>query len=506
MNKTDIIETKTGKVQGYISNNLQIFKGIPYADSPIGSLRFSPPAERDPWTNIHDASKYGPYVYQGYTPLEALFGKPGWESETDCLTLNIWTPNTDDLKRPVMVWIHGGAFIMGGGANPIYNGSELAKRGNIVIVTINYRLGALGFLNTAGVTANIGMLDQIAALKWVRENIEAFGGDPNNITIFGESAGGISVITLMAMPAAKGLFQRVIAQSAPILMSKPAKSSSKNLFQKLGLEEGDIDALRKIPPEKLIDAQNKVLAKAEKEGTSELMDFRPSIDGNILSEHPLDALKNGTGKNIDLLIGCNKNEYKIWTGLDPRFKKVKEETFPGLVSALLSRMDIDESKSLEILNVYQDTMKDIASTHPIEIFDAIGTDFLFRIAEIRFAEAQKNHNSNVFNYLFTWPSPAFKGRLGSCHAMELPFVFGTLDTPKADLFFGKGPEAFILSEKMMDSWIAFAHTGNPNHENIPEWPIYNRENRKTMVCGKEFKVVERYLDKERAAWDNILQF
>ncbi len=505
MNKTDIIETKSGKVQGYKRDGIQIFKGIPYAASPVGSLRFSPPAEGEPWTNIHDATKYGPYVYQGYTPLEALFGKPGWESETDSLTLNIWTPNTDNSIRPVMVWIHGGAFIMGGGANPVYEGSALAKRGNVVVVTINYRLGVLGFLNTTGVTANIGMLDQIAALKWVHENIEAFGGDPNNITIFGESAGGISVITLMAMPAARGLFQRVIAQSAPILMPKPAKSSSKNLFQKLGIEEGDVDALRKVPPEKIIDAQNKVLAKAEKEGTSELMDFRPSIDGNNLPEHPLDALKNGTGKNIDLLIGCNKDEYKIWTGLDPRFKKIKEESFPGLVSALLSRMDIEESKSLEILNIYQDTMKDMTSTNPIEIFDAIGTDFLFRIAEIRFAEAHQIHNSSVFNYLFTWPSPAFKGRLGTCHAMELPFVFGTLDTPKADLFFGKGPEAIILSEKMMDSWIAFAHTGNPNHENIPEWPRYNLENRKTMVCGKEFKVVERYLDKERKAWDGLLE-
>ncbi|MFX1442409.1 MAG: carboxylesterase/lipase family protein [Promethearchaeota archaeon] len=504
MNKTDIIETKSGKVQGYKRDGIQIFKGIPYASSPVGSLRFSTPAEREPWTNIHDATKYGPYVYQGYTPLEALFGKPGWESETDCLTLNIWTPNTDNGNLPVMVWIHGGAFIMGGGANPIYEGSALAKHGNVVLVTINYRLGALGFLNTSGVTANIGLLDQIAALKWVRNNIEVFGGDPNNITIFGESAGGISVITLMAMPAAKGLFHRVIAQSAPILMPKPAKQSTTNLFQRLGIKEGDIDALRKVPPEKIIDAQNKVLAKAEKEGNSELMDFRPSIDGNTLPNHPLDALRNGSGKNIDLLIGCNKDEYKLFTGLNPMFKKIKEETFPRLVSALLSRMDIDENKSLEILNIYQDSMKNMASTNPIEIFDAIGTDFLFRIAEIRFAESHQIHNSNVFNYLFTWPSPAFKGKLGSCHAMELPFVLGTLETPKADLFFGKGPDAELLSERMMDSWIAFAHTGNPNHDGIPEWPVYDREKRMTMVCGKEFKVIERYLDKERAAWDNVL--
>ncbi len=504
MNKTDIIETKSGKVQGYTINGIQIFKGIPYAASPVGSLRFSPPAEREPWNNMHDATKYGPHVYQGYTPLEPMFGKPEWESEIDCLTLNIWTPDTDSGKHPVMVWIHGGAFITGSGANPIYQGSALARRGNVVIVTINYRLGALGFLNTSSVTANVGMLDQITALKWVRDNIEAFGGDPNNVTIFGESAGGISVITLMAMPAANGLFHRVIAQSAPILTLKPAKRSSEKLFRELVIKEGDIDALRMIPPEKIIDAQNKVLAKAEKEGTTEIMDFRPSIDGNTLPKHPIEALRNGAGKNIDLLIGCNKNEFKLWTALDPRFGKINEDGFPKLVSALLSRANIDQSKSLQILSVYKDTMKDMASSNLIEIFDAIGTDFEFRIQEIHFAEAHLIHNSNVYNYLFTWPSPAIKGKLGSCHIMEIPFVFGTINLPKVDIFFGKGPDADALSENMMKSWIAFAYTGNPNHDGIPKWSSYDLEKRITLVCGKEFNVVERYLDKERAAWDGLL--
>jgi len=503
--KTEIIETKSGKVQGYISNGIKIFKGIPYAASPVGDLRFSPPAEREAWSNVYDATKYGPYVYQGFSPLDALFGKPGWQSEIDCLTLNIWTPNIDNVKRPVMVWIHGGAYITGGGAFPIYNGSNLTRRGNVVVVTINYRLGALGFLNATGVTANIGMLDQIAALKWIRDNIEVFGGDPNNITIFGESAGGCSVITLMAMPAANELFHRVIAQSAPILMPKPAKKSTENLFRELEIKEGDIDALRKIPPEKIIKAQDKVLAKLEKEGRSELMDFRPRIDGDILPKHPLEALREGAGKNIDLLIGSNKDEYKLWTVLDPRFKEIKEETFPRLISALLSRMDIDHSKSLQILEVYKDTMKDVASTNPIEIFDAIGTDFVFRIPEIRFAEAHQIHNSNVYNYLFTWPSPAFKGKLGSCHAMEIPFAFGTLDIPKVDLFFGKGPDADLLSEVMMDTWIAFARTGNPNHKDIPEWPAYDTEKRATMIIGTEWKVENALLDKERKAWDGLLE-
>ena len=168
-------------------------------------------------------------------------------------------------------------------------------------------------------------------------------------------------------------------------------------------------------------------------------------------------------------------------------------------------MDIDDTKSLRILEVYKDTMKDIASANPIEIFDAIGTDFVFRIPEIRFAEAHQIHNSNVYNYLFTWPSPAFKGKLGSCHAMEIPFAFGTLDIPRADLFFGKGPDADLLSEMMMDTWIAFARTGNPNHKDIPEWPAYDAEKRATMVLGTEWKVENALLDKERKAWDGLLE-
>jgi para-nitrobenzyl esterase len=505
MKKTEIIETKSGKVQGYIKNGINIFKGIPYAASPVGSLRFNPPVQKEPWSHLLDATKYGPHIFQGYTALEAMFGKPEWESEEDCLTLNIWTPETDNLKRPVMVWIHGGAFIMGGGANPIYDGSALAQRGNLVIITLNYRLGALGFLTTPSAPANVGMLDQIAALKWVQDNIESFGGDPENVTIFGESAGGISVITLMAMPVAKGLFHRVIAQSAPILNPKKPKMSTKNLFAELNIKEGDIQSLREISPEIIIKAQNKVLARAEKEGTSELMDFRPSIDGETLPKHPLEALRKGAGKDIDLLIGCNEHEFKLFTGFDPQFQKMKEDNIPGFISTLLGSMDIDKARSTQILSVYKDTMKGVSSTNPIEIIDAIGTDFIFRIPEIRFIEAHHNYASNIYNYLFTWPSPAFKGKLGCCHIMEIPFVFGTLDLPKADLFFGKGSDADTLSAKVMDSWIAFASNGNPNHEKIPKWATYDIQHRATMVLGKEIKAIEKYRDRERAAWDVLLK-
>ena len=257
MNKSEVIDTTSGKMQGYKEDDLVIFKGIPYAEPPIDELRFSPPAAKKRWDGVLEATKYGACSYQGYTQLEDLTGKLQPESE-DCLNLNIWAPNIDNKKHPVMFWIHGGAFIMGGGIDPMYDGSALARRGDIVVVTINYRLGALGYSYIPDVTVNAGHLDQILALKWVHDNIELFGGDPNNVTIFGESAGGYSVVALAAMPAANGLFHRIIAQSAPAIDPKVTKKPTKKVMRMLGA--GDINAFRKISPEKIIAAQNEFLA------------------------------------------------------------------------------------------------------------------------------------------------------------------------------------------------------------------------------------------------------
>lgn len=505
MDKTEIITTQYGKIQGYKNNNVQIFKGIPYAGQPIGNLRFNPPPECESWEGVRDATEYGPYAIQGFTELEKLFGKPSWESEADCLNLNIWTPSADNNKRPVMVWFHGGAYIFGGGANPIYDGSALANIGNIVVVTINYRLGAFGFLYSSGITANVGMLDQVAALKWIRDNIEAFGGDPNSVTIFGESAGGISVLTLITMPAAKGLFHRVISQSAPILDPTPTIRSTENLFHELGIRVGDIDSLRKISANKLIDAQNKSIAKAEKRGDSELMHFRPSIDGNILPIHPLEALKKGVGKSIDLIIGHNLEEAKLFTVFDPRMSKLNQQGLEKIVIAGLNKIGVDKNKCLELIETYRKLRKERAfPVEPIDLLNAILTDFLFRIPEIRWAEEHHKSNKNTYMYTFTWPSPAFGGKLGVCHVAELPFVFGTLHLPKVDLFFGKGSEANTLSQRMIKWWTQFAHSGNPNNNNPPTWLTYDTKNRTTMFMGKEFKIVNAPFDKERTAWDRLI--
>lgn len=236
MEKSNIIETKTGKIQGYKEEGLEIFKGIPFAEPPIGKLRFSPPVKKQSWDGVLKATEYGPCSFQGHSELEQYLGKLEPESE-DCLTLNIWTPATDSGKRPVMFWIHGGAFMIGGGTDPMYDGSALALRGDIIVVTINYRLGSFGFLYSKSIPPNLGSQDQLMALKWVHENIMSFGGDPSNITIFGESAGGYSVLTLCTMPKAKDLFHRVIAQSAPFIDTKVSDETSNKILSKLHIIE-----------------------------------------------------------------------------------------------------------------------------------------------------------------------------------------------------------------------------------------------------------------------------
>ncbi len=494
--KSNIVETKSGKVQGYSENGVQIFKGIPYAAPPIEELRFCPPEPREPWKDVFDATEYGNYAMQGFNALEILFGKIPYKESEDCLNLNIWTPDTDG-KKPVMVWIHGGAFTMGSGADPIYEGSALARRGNIVVVTINYRLGALGFLYIPDLTVNMGMQDQIAALKWVKDNIEGFGGDPKNVTIFGESAGGASVYCLLAMPAAKGLFHHAIPQSGVFGFDPTAgKKSSEYLMKKLKVEPGDIDALRKVPAKKIMKVQDRITLRP---GFSDILAFSPRIDPKTLPKHPVEAIRDGSASKVDLLIGTNEHEMKLFVAIDPSVRNMDLDKLYEFIQG----MGFDESKTKQLIKVYQEARKGVSSTDPDELFAAIGTDYTFRIPALRIAESHNKNNKNTYNYLFKWPSPALKGVLGCCHAIEIPFVFGTHKLPKIDEFVGKDAAVEAISEKMMDAWIAFARTGNPNNDNIPEWPPYDEKKRSTMVIGKEIKVVNNIFEKERKGWDDI---
>lgn len=504
MKKTKIIEIKSGSLQGYFDKGIEIYKGIPYAEPPVGELRFNAPKPKESWNGVLKAIEFGPMAPQPPSHFTQLPPPP--QSEEKCLTLNIWTPGTDDKKRPVMFWIHGGSYKTGSAHN--YSGTPLAKRGNVVVVIINYRLGPLGFLylpDAPNFSANVGLLDQIEAIKWVKENIQHFGGDPRNITLFGESAGAGSICCLLGIPTARGLFNRIIPQSgstSPLgYQTGRAIATAKRLFSLLGIEEDDLDSLRKIPAEKIIIAQTKMDQEVLEGGTAFVLGYSPIIDGKVMQKHPLKAIQEGETKNIEVLHGTNKDEIRLWELWYPGVKN-SEEVFNRL-NLMMKPMGQTEEKVREIIDIYSETRRD-----PTEILNAIITDTFFRIPSILLAEMQSKNQPDTYMYMFTYPSPIRNGSLGSIHAIEIPFVFGTLDMPP-NLDFKPFPpsntETEGISAKMMDSWISFARNGNPNHNEIPKWPQY-KNHRATMIFGKELKVENDPYGKERSVWDDIIVF
>ena len=505
MEKTRIVDTKAGKIQGIKDEGIEIFKGIPYADRVVGDLRFKPPVPAERFPGVLLATEYGPVCPQVISPK--LISPPYPQSEPDCLTLNIWTPSNDQDKHPVMVWVHGGGLRSHDARS--YEGKFLVKRGNVVVVTLNYRLNALGFSFIPGaVTAPIGLLDQITALKWVRDNIENFGGDPNNVTIFGESAGGWSVSTLLAMPEAKGLFHRAIAQSggcnAAGFRASEGKDISERVFTEVGIKKGDIKSLRKISAYDLVTAESKVWEEKLKEKHWPLT-TPPYIDGEYIPEHPLELIWKGTAAEVDLLVGTNLNESSsMKPDENNNFKEVSENGMQNWIKLVMKTLGQDENKAISLINTYRETRKDKGSLSAQKVLDAFLTDFEFHISAIRTAEAQSMHNPNTFMYLFTWPSSFMDGMFGSFHTLEIPFVFGMLDDPFWKILSETSEEAKNLSEKIMDSWITFARTGNPSHAGIPEWPQYDTIKRSTMLLGKEIKAVDDPYGKERKAWNGIM--
>ncbi|HME52180.1 MAG TPA: carboxylesterase/lipase family protein [Candidatus Lokiarchaeia archaeon] len=496
MEQTGIIETRSGKIRGYVENGLNIFKGIPFAEPPTSELRFKPPVSKT-WEEVLETSALSSCACQATTDLEKIIPRSGPESE-DCLYLNIWTPATDEGNRPVMFWIHGGAFVIQSGNDPTYDGATLARRGDVIVVTINYRLGFLGFPYVSGKIANLGSLDQIMALEWVRDNINLFGGDPGNVTIFGESAGGYSVIALCSMPAAKGLFRRVIAESTPSIDPTATEETTMKIFRRLGVKGTNFEDLVKTPVQDIMDAQNKVFAS----NPTNLMALRPVIDHDTWPKHPLKAFQDGDCDEIDLMMGTNKDEAKLFTNLvslNPLLRFLVKHMIRFVMKRLFAPMGIKPEKSQEIVTTYMEARAGKISIEGKDLMDAILTDSGFRIPTIRLLEAQSVHQSNTYAYLFSWSSPEKDGAFGSCHALEVPFVFGNLDSPTAQKLCRKTPETQAISEKMMDAWISFARTGSPG------WPGYDVENRATMVFGEQCEVVNAPFDKERAVWNGLLE-
>lgn len=499
-----IVETNAGKIEGYQRRGLFVFKGIPYAAPPVGGRRWLPPEPVEPWSGVRQTQSYATIAPQNPTELSVIAPREPEPQNEDCLHLNIWTPGIDDKRRPVLFWIHGGGFTMGSGSLPVYSGRTLSQRGNAVVVTINYRLGLLGFLNLSEVTkgkipatGNEGLLDQIAALEWVRDNIAAFGGDPDNVTIFGESAGGMSVGCLLAMPKAGGLFHKAIPQSGAASTAQPldvAVQVSEQFLDIVGLSASDVDALRSLTAEKLLPAQQELAARMMRSDRRTGMPLQPVIDGKTLPSVPLDAIKGGSAKEIPVMVGSNLDEWKLFAAADQNLSKLDEA---HLVSRFQRMIPAEYVENL--IETYRKARdKRGAPTTPAELFIAIQTDRVFRIPAIRLAEAQRQHNQPAYNYLFTWRSPLFGGVLGACHALELGFLFGTYE----ENFSGKGPAADALARNMQDAWLAFARNGDPSCASLGKWPPYG-ERRETMILGEECQVEEAPYDEERRAWDLV---
>ena len=466
--------TKAGELRGAYENGIAVFRGVPYAAAPIGELRFSPPRPTPPWQGVRDATQDGPVAPQGRSRLAHVMGDFERPQSEDCLTLNIWTPAADSSKRPVLVWIHGGAFASGSGSLPWYSGERFAANGDVVVVSINYRLGALGFLCLPGVSeGNLGLLDQIAALLFVRDNIAAFGGDPDNVTVVGQSAGAASATILMTMPPADGLFRRAILQSTPFgRMSRTLEDAhriGRRLLEVLGLKPDEAAKLKSLPFARFVTAQSEV-ARLEKKFADALAPFWPVIDGRVYPGEAASALKSGAGAEIDIMIGSTREEMAAFYCIDDEIAKAGPATIESVFASVFPTGH----------QPYQDEFRRMrASGTNAALLGDLMTDAMFRMGGLRLAEWRADQGRPVYLYQFDWQSPA---GFESCHCLEIPFVFNNLtnwaDSPM--LKGAKQPEAQGIAEAMHGAWISFARNGSPDHPSLPAWPLYRREDRMTM--------------------------
>lgn len=498
------VTTGLGHLEGLERDGVRIFRGVPFAKPPVGERRFRAPEKPEPWTGVRDATSYGAAAHQPPLMLAALPGFDIGPQREDCLFLNVYTPNgaSPSNRKPVMVWIHGGAFVIGAGSQSIYEATRLARRGDVVVVTINYRLGVFGFLDLGQperAVTNAGLLDQIAALEWVRDHIEAFGGDPGDVTIFGESAGGMSVGTLLGCPAARGLFHKAIPQSGScqaIHDHESAATVTTAILSGLGMATPNVKELREVPAERLMQVQQAVSMQLMLTGGSSLLPFQPVVDGALLPRHPMDEIRDGIATDVRVMVGTTRDEWKLFGFLDPQVRQLDEEKI-----ALRIQKSLPHADGAKIVAGYraQRPESDWAS-----IWLAIETDRIFRIPSIRMAEAQLTHQPDVYSYLFTWESPGFGGLLGACHAIEIPFVFSCLDLPGGENFVGKGPDADRLAGQTMDAWLAFAKHGDPSHPGIGTWSRYDTRRRATMQLGPQTGLVDDPAAAERALWDGVI--
>jgi para-nitrobenzyl esterase len=508
LQKTDtIVQTTRGAVRGTLENGIVVFRGIPYAEPPVGKLRFKPPAVRQRWDGVWDATRLGEIVPQtDQSPIDALGLPEGIPQGDDCLNLNVWTPEPGQALLPVLVWIHGGSFKYGAGSCPGYDGATFAREG-IVTVTLNYRLGVSGFLYVGDRpgSGNFGLLDQIAALQWVQENIAAFGGDPARVTVAGESAGGFSIGQLLAAPAARGLFNRAIVQSGGTQLHIKAEAASiigAEVLRRLGVSLGDDDALAAVTSAQLLAVQRAVepeaFALVAKSPVSlDLLPrlfvvFVPTYGTDVLPERALLPIGRGAARDVDLMVGWNADETMIFYPT--------HEVQQGMLKLIEGAADFAFSpighSGAEVLERYR------IGHAGADLADAVVpfvTDILFGMPSIRLAETAQPHNPKTYMYRFAW-----KGSMGAVHGLEIGFMFDSLEKARnVATALGAPHPPQALAKTMHGAWVNFIKTGSPQHRNLPEWPAYDPIRRATMDLDIESRVVEDPNGDERRLWDGV---
>jgi para-nitrobenzyl esterase len=490
-----VATTRAGRVAGYIRHGIFTYKGIPYADDTAGANRFMPPAKPKSWHGVRSSRQYGYVAPQG--------ARAGWANDEeafmfawddgvqgeDCLRVNVWTPAlADQKKRAVMVWLHGGGYTAGSGQElRSYDGENLARRGDVVVVSLNHRLNALGYLDLSkfgeqyAASGNVGMLDIVAALEWVRDNIENFGGDPHTVTIFGQSGGGGKVSTLMAMPAAKGLFHRAIVESGSILQGVPQENAQQvadAIVAELGLTPATVAQIQTVPFPQIVTAADKVLRERRPKlaggipnfrRISSVLGFGPVVDGKNLPHHPFDPAAPAMSADVPMIIGTTLNEF-VTAINHPEYEAMSEADLQARVR------EIYKDKTAAVISAFRARTP---QAKPFDIWSRIAASGVrgsaIEQAKLKAAQAR----APAYLYWFTWQTPILSGRPRAFHCAEIAFVFDNTD--RCDAMTGGGEDARTLAGKMCDAWIRFAKTGNPNHSKLPHWPAFSAATVATMM-------------------------
>jgi para-nitrobenzyl esterase len=478
---SDIVATSNGPVRGYREAGLEVFKGLRYGAAPVGAARFKPPARPAAWTETTDAAAYGaPAIQSGLAPGERRSSpadppapdEPA--SSEDCLFLNVWTPGLDAQARPVMVWLHGGGFANGSGGAAMYDGAALARKGEVVTITVNHRLNVFGYLHLGEVfgadyaqSGVAGMLDIVQALEWVRDNIAALGGDPGNVTIFGESGGGWKVSLLMAMPGARGLFHKAVIQSGPGLTGKPIAAADKVARQLL-------DDLKVKTPADLAALSTEAISLASVKVPGEVMRlYTPVVDGTALPRDPFEPDASPLNADVPVLIGTNKDESTLFMLGHPKFGAFDEADLSKHAASAA------KDKAEPLVAALRAAYPDYSPTH---LASGVGTAVGMWAGSLKLAERKAAQQAApVWMYMLTWETPVAKGRLRSPHALEIPLVFDNVE--KARSFVGRGDEPQAVADQMSAAWLAFAHTGDPG------WPAYDTKTRTTKLFDVESRIV-----------------